>query len=165
MIELSMEVEGAPEGLGALLNRVCAACCEAEGIKEAFACARLVDDGEIQRINLAFRQVDRPTDVLSFPSIQYRPGRTARACPKRLSRERDPDSGLAHLGDYVISLPTAQRQAREYGHSLARELSYLSAHALFHLMGYDHEREGDKRAMRQMEERALASIGMGRDKI
>ena len=152
MIVLEIETPNAPEGIEARLNAVSEACCRAEGIAPMVCFGRLVDDEEIHRVNLAFRGVDRPTDVLSFPSISYPLGKTAKDMSKRLGRERDPESGLPHLGDFLISLPTAQRQANEYGHSLDRELCYLTAHSVFHLMGYDHMTEADKAIMRAVEE-------------
>lgn len=162
MIALQIEVDDAPDGIAELLNRVSVACCSEEGIPEAAAFARLVDDQAIRQINMAFRGVDRATDVLSFPSVAYPAGKTARDCLKRLARERDPESGLSCLGDLVISLPRAAEQAREYGHSLMRELGYLTAHAMFHLMGYDHVNDEDRRAMRFCEERVMASLHLSR---
>ncbi|MDL2206679.1 rRNA maturation RNase YbeY [Eubacteriales bacterium OttesenSCG-928-N13] len=165
MIELSIETTGAPEGLTELLGRVSRACTDAEGVPEMISFGRLLDDEQIRVINRDFRGIDRATDVLSFPSIQYRMGQTAHDALRKLRHERDPESGLMSLGDFAISLPTAMRQAEEYGHSLARELCYLCAHAQFHLMGYDHETEQDKRVMRQMEERALDGIGISRERV
>ena len=160
MIILEIETGGAPNGLEERLNRVSDLCCAVEGIERAVCFGRLVDDDEIQRINLTFRGIDRPTDVLSFPSIEYGTGKTAKDKPRRLSRERDPETGLPYLGDFVISLETAVRQATEYGHSLDRELCYLTAHSLFHLMGYDHMNDIDKAVMREKEERVMAQLGV-----
>lgn len=162
MILLDIEVAGAPERLVERLDAASALCCREEGIGDAVAFGRLVDDGEIRRINREFRGIDRSTDVLSFPSVQYRRGQTAKDAEKRLRRERDPETGLPHLGDFAISLPTAMRQADEYGHGLDRELCYLTVHALLHLMGYDHEEDRDKAAMRGMEERVMAQLNLRR---
>ena len=109
------------------------------------------------------RQVDRPTDVLSYPEINYPAGKTARDCPRLLKREYDPDSGMVYLGDCVISLPRAQAQAAEYGHSLRRELGYLTAHSAFHLMGYDHMTDEDKAKMREMEKIAMRQVQLWKD--
>ncbi len=163
MIELSVEVSGAPLGIAELLGRVSAICCAVEGIPEAISFGRLVDDSAIRAINREFRAKDAATDVLSFPSVRYPVGKTAKGAWKRLLRERDPESGKAHLGDFVISLPRAQAQALEYGHSLLRELAYLTAHAHFHLMGYDHEQEGDKRRMRELEECVMEELNLKRE--
>lgn len=162
MIELSIEVSGAPEDLIERLNQVSELCCREEGLSGAISFGRLVDDGEIRRMNREFRGIDSATDVLSFPSIAYRHGQTAASVPQKLRRERDPETGLPHIGDFAISLMTAQRQAQEYGHSLERELCYLTAHALFHLMGYDHQTEEDKPVMRAKEERAMDQLNLRR---
>lgn len=163
-IELSVEVGGAPENLIQMLEEVGEACCLAEGISGMQAAGRLVDDETIRRLNRDFRGIDRATDVLSFPSVSYAPGRTARNSPKRLRRERDPETGCVHLGDFVLSLERAREQAELYGHSLERELGYLTAHSMFHLMGYDHEDIKDRARMRQMEERAMVLARLPRDK-
>ena len=163
-IELQWEIP-VPEdldGLEALLNRVADACLEAEGIGGAGFAVLIVDDEAIRALNRETRNIDSATDVLSFPTVGYPHGKTARNCPKRLAREFDPCMGGVNLGDCVINLNRARQQAAEYGHSLKRELSYLAAHSAFHLMGYDHMNEEDKRAMRAMEEKALGSIGITR---
>ena len=140
-------------------------CCQtAEGL--SIPCAAhilLTDDAHIQDINAAHRKIDRATDVLSFPTVAYPKGTTAKDCPARLRKETDPDSGGAMLGDILISIPHAKRQATEYGHSLQREICYLFAHGLFHLMGYDHMEENEQREMRRMEEKALQMAGISRE--
>ena len=163
MVELSIETPLCEAGVEEFMNRVSRACFEAEGVCEMVCGARLVDDEQIHRINLRYRGVDRPTDVISFPAIEYRPGVTARGALKRLRREYDPDRGAIYIGDFVISMPRAQEQARAYGHSLAREVGFLTAHAHFHLMGYDHETEQDRRAMRAMEERVMRDLRLMRE--
>ena len=151
-----------PDGAETLLNRVASACLRAEGITlPAYAQVRVTGDEEIREINREYRQVDRATDVLSFPSTDCKPDQTLGQSPKKLLRERD-ETGRCFLGDIVISLPHAQAQAREYGHSLQREMAYLTAHALFHLMGYDHMNEQDRERMRAMEEKALNQAGVNR---
>ena len=150
------------EGLEVLLDRVAQACFEAEGVNGAGFCVRIVDDEAIRALNRQMRHIDSVTDVLSFPTVAYPSGKTARQCPKRVAREFDPSMGCANLGDCVINLNRARLQAEEYGHSLKRELSYLAAHSAFHLMGYDHMNEEEKRQMRQMEEKALAAAGVPR---
>ena len=151
------------EGLEALLERVANACFEAEGVSDAGFCVRIVDDEQIQALNLDHRGIDSPTDVLSFPTVAYPQGKTARDCPRRLSREYDPAMGCVNLGDCVINLGRAKSQAEEYGHSLVRELGYLTAHSAFHLMGYDHMNEEERAVMRNMEERALSAVGITRE--
>ncbi len=146
----------------AMLEKTARACLRAEGIAlPVSAQVRVTGDEEIREINREYRGIDRATDVLSFPSTDCGPNKTLGTCPRKLLRERD-ETGRCFLGDIVISLPRAKEQAVEYGHSLQRELAYLTAHALFHLMGYDHMREEDKERMRTMEEKALNSAGIGR---
>ena len=166
-IELQWDIPR-PEALQSLeetLDRVAEACFEAEGIESAGFAVRITDDAAIRRLNREMRGIDRATDVLSFPTVQFPAGKTARHCPKRLRREYDPYLGCINLGDCVINLNRAREQAAEYGHSLRRELAYLTAHSAFHLMGYDHMTEEDKTAMRAMEEKALGQLGITRDDI
>lgn len=140
-------------------------CCEAtEGI--AHACAVhvcITNDQRIHEVNLQTRGVDRPTDVLSFPTVNYSEGRTAGTSPKRLRREYDPEIGACLLGDILISYDHAKAQAQAYGHSVKRELCYLFAHGLFHLMGYDHMEIEEQKEMREMEEKALQMAGISRN--
>ncbi len=163
-IELQWEipVPAALSNLETLLNRVADACFAEEGIEGAGFAVRIVDDDAIRALNREMRNIDRPTDVLSFPTVSYPAGKTARDCPKRLRREYDPYLGRVNLGDCVINLERARRQAAEYGHSLTRELSYLTAHSAFHLMGYDHMNEEEKIIMRDREEKALDRLGITR---
>ena len=152
-----------PHDAAALMEKVANACAKCEGVSLPLDVhILLTDDEEIREINREYRQIDRATDVLSFPAIAYAPGKTAGQSEKRISREMDVGSGCCFLGDIIISIPRAKEQAAEYGHSLTRELGYLTAHAMFHLMGYDHMEEDEKRSMRAMEEKALASVGINR---
>lgn len=145
-----------------LLHRVMAACLEVEGLPAGCAAyLRLTGDREIHEINLSARNVDRATDVLSFPSVNYTHG-TARDNLDLLRREYDPSQGGMFLGDIIISLERARAQAAEYGHSEQREIGYLTAHALFHLMGYDHMLESDRAVMRAREEAAMARAALPR---
>lgn len=118
----------------------------------------ITDDEEIHAINLEQRDVDRATDVLSFPMFDLQPG--------ELPDEdwADPDTGLVPLGDMVISLQRCKAQAQEFGHSVERELSYLAVHSTLHLLGYDHMDEGEqKKQMREREEIILNGLGIGRE--
>lgn len=110
----------------------------------------LVDDEEIREINRQHRQIDRPTDVLSFPLID---GTDAFALPLGVPRE---------LGDVVVSYPRAVAQAEEYGHSVERELAYLVIHGVLHILGHDHEIPSEQAVMRAREEAALAAVGLVR---
>jgi rRNA maturation RNase YbeY len=114
------------------------------GQASAEVCVSLVSDAEIQALNRQYRHKDRPTDVLAFP---VREG------------ERIPGDEQ-HLGDVVISVDTARRQAEEHGRSLEEELATLLIHGLLHLLGYDHERSpAEARKMRQLERRLAATVG------
>ena len=161
-LELQWAVDERVEGLETLLGRVCEACFALEGVQNAGMTVRIASAEEVHALNREMRGVDRETDVLSFPTAPFHPGRTAGKDPARVRRQYDPSLGWCNLGDCVISLSRARRQAREYGHSLARELGYLTAHSAFHLMGYDHENGADRAAMRQMEERAMACVSLPR---
>ena len=163
-VTLDLEIETAcPPDAEALMQKVAAACARTEGVALPLEVhILLTGNAAIREINREYRQIDRATDVLSFPAISYAAGKTAGQSEKRIFREKDVDTGRCFLGDVIISIPRAQEQAQEYGHSLTRELGYLTAHAMFHLMGYDHMEEDEKRRMRAMEEKALASVGINR---
>lgn len=123
----------------------------------------LCDDPYIAEINKQYRQIDRSTDVLSFPSVSYPEGKTAGECETLLRQEYDDDTGACFLGDLFISVPHMKAQAKEYGHSELREAVYLTVHGLCHLMGYDHIEPRDKEKMRKMEEKILNTAGIRRD--
>ena len=136
----------------------------AEGIRAAcFACVRLCDDKAICEINTRERNVNHATDVLSFPSVRFPTGKTAHECENLLRQAYDDEQNACFLGDIIISIPHAQSQAKEYGHSPAREAAYLLVHGLCHLFGYDHIEENDKIKMRRKEEEILASVGLFRN--
>ncbi|MBI2756325.1 MAG: rRNA maturation RNase YbeY [Chloroflexi bacterium] len=112
----------------------------------------LVGDDEIRALNREHRGQDAHTDVLSFPLHD----------PTGMRFVTPPDEPIA-LGDVVVSWPRALEQAREFGHTPAREIAYLVAHGVLHVLGYDHEREADQRVMRAREEESLAAFGLTRD--
>ena len=115
----------------------------------------VTDDAGIQIINRESRNLDKPTDVLSFPMFQLEPGNP----PVDWGDYQDPASGLVPLGDMCISLERAVAQAQEFGHSTRREVGYLTIHSMLHLLGYDHLDEGPmKKQMRCREETIAASI-------
>ena len=120
----------------------------------------VTDDETIRVINKEYRQIDKATDVLSFPAFQFEPGKL----PKDLSVYLDPETGLLPLGDMAISYEHARRQAKEYGHSVRREVGYLTVHSVLHLLGYDHVDEGEmKKAMRAREEAICAVLELERE--
>ena len=118
----------------------------------------LTNDEGIHQINLDMRGVDRPTDVLSFPMFELEPG-----IPPEGEDYLDPESELCPLGDMCISLERAEAQAAEFGHSVEREICYLTVHSVLHLLGYDHLDEGPMKAqMREREEAILEKLGITR---
>ena len=121
----------------------------------------VTDDQGIHAINQASRGIDRPTDVLSFPMFQLAPGNP----PEERHDYLDIETGLCPLGDMCISLQRATEQAKEFGHSVRREVGYLTIHSMLHLLGYDHLDEGPmKKQMREREEHIAATIlGMSRE--
>lgn len=147
-----------PQGIEAQFRQVITAALEAEGV--ALPCevnVLFTDDEGIHQINLDMRGVDRPTDVLSFPMFDLQPGEHP------AQEDADPATGLVPLGDMCISLERAQAQAAEFGHSVQRELCYLTVHSVLHLLGYDHLDEGPMKArMRAREEAILEGLGIGR---
>lgn len=120
----------------------------------------VTDDKGIQTINRTARNIDKPTDVLSFPMFELAPGEL----PEDWTPFQDPDTGLVPLGDMCISLERAVAQAQEFGHTTRREVGYLTIHSMLHLLGYDHLDEGpQKRQMRAREETIASEIpGMSR---
>ena len=120
----------------------------------------ITDDKGIHAINRASRNVDAPTDVLSFPMFSFDPGKL----PSDWEGYLDPETGRCPLGDMAISLERAASQAEQFGHSLRREVGYLTIHSALHLLGYDHLDEGPQKAqMRAEEEKIIAMIpGMQR---
>lgn len=114
---------------------------------------RLTDNSTIREINNEYRNLNRSTDVLSFPNLSLSPGCLFTGVDKQISQAWDSDTGTCFLGDIIISLPAAKYQASEYGHSFFREILYLFIHGLLHLFGYDHIDKNDQRCMRLMEEK------------
>lgn len=152
------------EATCALMETCADAAQRTEGVgAPLIAYVHITDDAHIREINREQRGKDAATDVLSFPTVNYPQGKTARGCERLLKKEYDPDEDACALGDIIISVDHVRAQAAEYGHSERREFGYLLTHGLFHLMGYDHMTETDKPVMRAMEERSLASIGLTRE--
>lgn len=142
-----------PTGVRLLVRR----CCHAVLVNENFEgsteiSVRFVDDEEIHALNKQYRNVDRATDVLSFPLGEdgvY---------------DINNDTGAKMLGDIVISIDHAVMQAEQYGHTLEREIGFLTVHSMLHLLGYDHENGGlEAVRMREKEETALTQLGLKRN--
>ena len=133
-----------------LINRGFEIAARIEGLSDAIEVSvTFVDDDAIQALNREYRNIDAPTDVLSFP--------------------QDDDGGFEVpegmpeiLGDIVISLPRAREQALEYGHDINREVVYLAIHGFLHLLGYDHHSTAEQAVMREREETVLGELDLGR---
>ena len=158
-IIIDSELEEDTGAAAELLEQVIPTVLAAEGVEVSCEVNVLFTDDEgIHAINLEQREVDRPTDVLSFPMFELEPGE------KPGEEDADPATGLVPLGDMVISLERAREQAGEFGHSVEREIAYLAVHSVLHLLGYDHMDEGPMKArMREREEAILGSLGITRD--
>ena len=144
--------EGIPENsqYEEIINKVVGECFKIEKLLDRgiYVSITLTNPDVIWDINKTYRNVDRPTDVLSFPMF-----------------EKDEIDSIKNdvLGDIVISIKQVEIQAEEYGHSFERELAYMVVHGFYHLMGYDHMEEAEKAQMREKEEAVLSKIGLERE--
>ena len=143
-----------PRGIRMLIRRCCNAVLQAEKFgSDAEVSVSFVDNERIHELNAQYRNVDRETDVLSFPMGENG------------EYDTNMDTGAKILGDIVISVPKAMEQAKAYNHSLQREIGFLTVHSMLHLLGYDHENGGIEQVhMREKEEEVLTKIGLKRDK-
>ena len=141
-----------PTGVRMLVRRCCTAVLVLEKFEDpAEISVRFVDDDEIHTLNLKYRNVDNSTDVLSFPMGENG------------VYDTNNDTGAKILGDIVISIPHAVSQAERFGHSLQREIAFLTVHSMLHLLGYDHEDGGIESVhMREKEETVLTQLGLPR---
>ena len=146
-----------------LVNRVMEAVLDVEGCPyEASVNVLLTNDEEIREYNKEYRGIDRATDVLSFPNIEY-------AQPSDFSRVEeceadyfDPDSGELLLGDIILSVDKVREQAESYGHSQLREFAFLITHSMLHLCGYDHMEETEAQTMEEKQKDILEKLGITR---
>lgn len=143
-----------PVGIRLLIRRCCQAVLTTEKFgRDAEVSVSFVSNNEIRNLNKIYRQKDSVTDVLSFPLTD-----------SDGTYEINQETGAVLLGDVVISLETAVKQAQNYGHSLEREVGFLTVHSMLHLLGYDHETSPiDQRIMREKEESVLEKLGISRD--
>lgn len=151
-IENKQKAIKVPTGVRLLIRRCCHAVLETEGFTgSAEVDVSLVDNEQIRTINREQRQLDIATDVLSFPLGEDG------------NYDINPATGAAMLGDIVLSMERAQTQAEEYGHSLQREVGYLTVHSMLHLLGYDHVEGGLEAVhMREKEEFVMLQMGLPR---
>ena len=142
-----------PSGLRLLIRKCCMAVLQYENFgNDCEVSVSLVDNDEIRRLNRSYRNKDKSTDVLSFP------------LGENGVYDVNRETGASLLGDVVISMETAVKQAYVYGHSLEREVGFLTVHSMFHLLGYDHETSAlDAAVMHEKEEAVLTELGISRD--
>lgn len=162
MVELILENKQDKEEVSAEIIDTIQAVCEAvmqmeECDFDAEISVTLVDNDEIQKINNEQRGLNKPTDVLSFPMLEFDENGDA------ADAEFEMDEELVMLGDIVISMERAREQSEEFGHSFKREIAFLTAHSMLHLLGYDHvdDAEGEK-IMCEKQERVLSGLGITR---
>ncbi len=143
---------------------VCEAALEAEGCPyEAQVNLVLTDDSGIREVNRDARGIDRATDVLSFPNVDFERAGDFDMQEDREADYFDPDTGELLLGDILLSVDKVREQAERYGHSQRREFAFLIAHSMLHLCGYDHMEEEEAEEMERRQEEILAGLGILRD--
>lgn len=125
---------------------------------EAQVSLLITGNEEIHRMNLEHRRIDRPTDVLSFPMVEYETPGDFNFLEEAGEDCFEPDSGELMLGDIVISADKVLEQAEEYGHSVKREYAFLITHSMLHLMGYDHMTEEDAKEMERLQKEILDEL-------
>lgn len=141
------------EDMLSLLEKVLEAAAVVEGVEPgAEVSLTLVNDDVIRELNRTYRGVDAPTDVLSFAMEETSPGEPV----------YEDLSGGRMLGDIIISLPTARRQAEAYGCSLEKEIAFLAVHGFLHLLGYDHNSDDKEKKMRERQDAILTGLGLNR---
>ena len=123
----------------------------------------LTDNEEIHRINLEYRQIDRPTDVLSFPMLSYEKAGDFSFLEEESEDDFNPDTGEVMLGDIIISVDKVLEQAQSYGHSPKREFAFLIVHSMLHLFGYDHIDPKDAAIMERKQKQILEEMHIVRD--
>lgn len=138
-----------PTGLRLLIRRCCHAVLELENFTDpAEISITFTDNKGIRELNKQYRNIDSETDVLSFPMGENG------------NYDTNPETGAKLLGDVVISMEKATEQAAAFDHSLQREVGYLTAHSVLHLLGYDHMEKLEKVRMREKEEAVMAALGL-----
>lgn len=128
---------------------------------EAEVSVTITDSDRIKEINSEFRHIDKPTDVLSFPMIEYE----KEAYFEDFEQRDDlfnPETGELMLGDIVLNIDRVKSQALEYGHSQIRELAFLTAHSMLHLFGYDHMKDDERIIMEKKQEEILSALSISR---
>ncbi len=157
-IENEQEKEEIPEEVKKAMEKTIEHTLQTENFGlDAEISLTITDDNEIHRLNLQERGIDRPTDVLSFPMLEFDNERNM------IDFDYDMDEGFIMLGDIVISAERAAAQAAEYGHGFLREMAFLTVHSMLHLLGYDHENsEAEEKLMFKKQEQILNDLGITR---
>ncbi len=158
MYEISyLNVEKGQEDWEAIVKKVLDKCFEEEGLLDSklIMTITFTTPEEIRKINKKYRKIDKATDVLSFPMFEKY------ELDEKIKNGDFPYEDV--LGDVIISIEKVREQAKEYGHSFERELSYMLVHGFYHLMGYDHIEEEDKKIMRPKEEKILNELKITRE--
>lgn len=154
------------EKLEDILKDICEIAVRKELIEQPVEVfVMIVDNDEIKSLNHQFRGLDRETDVLSFPLNELPRPLCMMLKEKEFFPEINPESGRISLGDIIISADKAKTQAEEYGHSFKREMAFLCAHGMLHLMGYDHIEEAEEQEMREKQRAILNTADIKRDSI
>jgi probable rRNA maturation factor len=146
------------------VRAVCEAVLEEEGCPyEVQVNVVLTDNSGIRELNRESRGIDRETDVLSFPNVDFEEEGVFDIDEEKEADYFDPDTGELILGDIMISVDRVKEQAESYGHSTKREFAFLVAHSMLHLCGYDHMEEGEAAVMEKKQEDILAGLGITRE--
>jgi probable rRNA maturation factor len=159
LYETRVDPEFTEESLTELVERVCRKVADAEELAPSEVSVSIVGDDRIRELNARYRGRDEVTDVLSFALLE---GGYADAEPVPSEVAEDMEVPFQALGDIVINFSRARLQAAEYGHSTERELAFLTAHGMFHLLGYDHMSAADEADMTSRQEAVLESLGYTR---
>lgn len=141
------------QGYQEIINGVCSECALGYD-DELYTGVRLTDNEKIREFNREFRNIDKATDVLSFPLLLAENGNI-----EYTDLDRDMDTGAVMLGDIIISIDRAREQAEDYGHSYDRELAFLTCHGMLHLLGYDHETDEEESIMLARQKEILGRLG------
>lgn len=151
------------DDIAALIEKAIKSSLDYESFNKPVEISMIITDNHgIQEINRQYRNIDSPTDILSFPMLDFDEDYDYEGEVETGIEDVNPESGEVVLGDIVLSIEKAFEQAEEYGHSLYREIAFLIVHSVLHLLGYDHIEEKDRLIMREKEEAILMSMDLQR---
>lgn len=156
-------LEAFNEDIGSLITRVIEAAIRYEEFNFNYEVSvTITDNSGIREYNSQYRNIDRETDVLSFPMLEFDKKDIIAHNFKVSEEDKNPENGNVVLGDIILSLEKAKQQAEEYGHSIEREVAFLTVHSVLHLLGYDHMIIEDEVIMRKEEEQVLSNMNLSR---